>query len=93
MEYYMHVLPGRIQIRTSVLRKNKAGIFSASQFLKSLQGVLCVKTNDAIGSLLIYYDRSVITSQVIVNRLACQGFVPGVAFNVPKMSSFQTVRA
>lgn len=88
MDYYMHVLPGRIRIRTSEFRRNKAGILSASQFLKSMGGVICVKTNDAIGSLLIDHDRSVISSQVIVHQLAQNGFFPGINFNGPKVRSF-----
>lgn len=85
MDYYMHILPGRIRIRASKFRKSEVETFSIGTFLKTLDGVTSVKINSVVGSLLIDYDRRAISYQWILNQLAKQGFAPDIILGGRKM--------
>lgn len=92
MDYYMHILPGKICIRTSVLRRDEVEVFPVSRCLKAIQGVTSVKINNVIGSVLIDYDRSAISYHVILKQLAQQGFVP-VSWSTPKVLPYHSKSA
>lgn len=81
MDYYIHMLPGRIRIRTTALQKNDLGIHSASKLLKIIRGVISVKGNSRTGSVLVYYDSHQVSSQWILCKLAHQGFIPAIQWN------------
>jgi len=87
MDYYMHILPGRIRIRSSILRNNDSKILSVSQCLKSIQGVVSVRENKTVGSVLIHYDKRNISYQRILKQLAQQEFMPVVTWSSLKVRS------
>jgi hypothetical protein len=78
MNYYMHILPGRIRIRTSVLQKNDPGMDYVQRLLHSIEGVLSVHVNPRIGSVLIHYNQRLISSHLILNQLARSGYAPSI---------------
>ena len=82
MDYYMHVLPGRIRIRTSVLQRNDIKLFRINKFLKSIQGVVSIQENRRIGSVLVHYNQNRTSSQQILSQLKYSG-------HVPEMTQFQ----
>ena len=92
MDYYMHLLPGRIRIRTSALRKNESGVFSVGSFLKTLEGITSVKINHVIGSVLIDYNRNIVSSQMIINQLARNGYFPPFNWVDPKARNQPSIR-
>jgi len=75
MTYYLHVLPGKIRIRTSVLQQNEVGAFSVNKCLNSITGVFLVEISTLTGSILVHYEPNRVSSQTILSKLAQDGFV------------------
>ena len=78
MDCYMHIVPGRIRVRTSALRRNEIGLFSLNKFIKDIEGVTSIQCNSRLGSVLILYDRNYPLSEVILDKMALHGFVPHI---------------
>jgi hypothetical protein len=78
MNYYMHILPGRIRIRTSVLQKNDSGMDYVQRLLRSIEGVSTVHVNSRTGSVLIHFNQRLISSHFILSQLAKTGYAPSI---------------
>jgi hypothetical protein len=85
MEYYMHILPGEILIRTSLLQNNEKKMSSVRSCLRSISGVIAVQGNKARGSLLIAYDKRNTSYLAILRQLQQQEFMPAVTWGALKV--------
>ena len=75
MTYYIHDIPGRLRVKSPVLRFNYSAEKKIAALLKALTGVESVAFNGATGSCLIYYDRSMTCRDDIVSVLSGNGYL------------------
>ena len=59
MSYYIHDVPGRLRIKSPVLRKNKLAATAAERLMAGTNGVKSRRVNLLTGSLLINYNPTV----------------------------------
>ena len=74
MTCYMHHLPGRLRVRTPVVKNNRAGADEVEKLLLSVSGVEGVSINLTTGSCLVTYDPSTTTRDHIISLLSAKGY-------------------
>jgi hypothetical protein len=74
MTHYIHDIPGRLRVKSPVLRFNYSAEKAIAALLNALAGVESVAFNGTTGSCLIYYDRSMTCRNDIVSVLSENGY-------------------
>jgi len=59
MSYYMHNVPGRLRIKSPLLKRNNDAGDELKKALSTIQGVAAVDFNPTTGSLLVNYNHRV----------------------------------
>jgi hypothetical protein len=75
MTYYIHNIPGRLRVKTPVLKNNPTQIERVRQILQSIPGVYETEFNHVTGSVVIQYDIEWIESEQIVRILKEEGYI------------------
>ncbi len=75
MTCYMHHLPGRLRIRTPLVRNNRDAAAEVEDLLRRTAGVDGVTINLTTGSCLVKYNPSKAKHDDIVSMLAARGYV------------------
>jgi hypothetical protein len=73
MSYYMHSVPGRLRIKTPLIKKNMKLAAHVEKFLGQIPGVESLVTNALTGSLIITYDQKKVNSQMLLDTLKTRG--------------------
>jgi copper chaperone CopZ len=74
MSYYCHSTPGRLRIKTPVVRRNPAEIEKARGLLQSLPGVDSFDINAVTGSITINYTDRATGPESILDALKEKGY-------------------
>ena len=74
MSYYIHNVPGRLRIKTPLIKKNQSIAEDVQNLLRPLIGISSTSFNLITGSIVINYNHKVITSKEIVNTLNYAGY-------------------
>jgi copper chaperone CopZ len=74
MGYYCHSTPGRLRIKTPIIKYNPAKIEKVRGMLQSLSGVDAVSINALTGSITINYNDCATDSESILNTLREEGY-------------------
>lgn len=74
MSYYIHNVPGRLRIKSPVIKNNKTVADELRKNLSILYGIATVDINLITGSLLINYNPKVIKYIDIVEILQRKGY-------------------
>jgi len=74
MSYYLHHVPGRIRIKSPIVKGKKRVAEEVLSLLKSIAGVGTVDVNITTGSLLISYDPQRVRREDIVYALHGSGY-------------------
>lgn len=74
MSYYIHQIPGRLRIKSPVVRRNEAVAVTVETFLKTIDGIRSVAVNTLTGSITLHYSPSVVTPEIILEALKCKGY-------------------
>jgi hypothetical protein len=74
MSYYIHDIPGRLRIKSPILRKNKLAATAAELLMAATNGVKTVGVNLLTGSLLINYNPAVTKHHELVGVLQDNGY-------------------
>ncbi len=74
MSFYCHSTPGRLRIKTPIIKQNPAEIEKVREILQSLSGVDALSINALTGSITINYTDDVIDSESILNILKEKGY-------------------
>ncbi len=74
MSYYIHGIPGRLRVKTPVIRGNEYKAEEVRLLLRVVRGVLSVSANILTGSLIISYDPTIVTQKEIVDFLKRNGY-------------------
>ena len=94
MSYYIHHVPGRLRIKSPVLKHNNGSENGIADLLRGLTGIERVAVNAMTGSCLIHYDPSMTCRDDIVLVLSKNGyFDPGRAITNEEYLQNVAVRA
>jgi copper chaperone CopZ len=74
MSYYIHNIPGRLRIKSPVIKNNKSVADELKKGLGTLHGVAAVDINLATGSLLVNYNSKSVKHSDIVDILQTKGY-------------------
>lgn len=74
MNYYMHNVPGRLRVKTPVIKGSDLMAARLEGEINSIKGVTAVTTNPVTGSIVINYDPIAVTHNEIVGKLAHKGY-------------------
>jgi len=74
MTYYIHDIPGRLRIRSPLVKHNSRAEKDIIELLGYLSGIESIAVNTATGSFLIHYDPSRASSHAIVAVLTKYGY-------------------
>jgi hypothetical protein len=73
MSYYVHHVPGRLRIKSQVFKNRDGDATAVRRVLDDLVGVHATEINELTGSLLVRYDKSVLSSSKILALLVAHG--------------------
>jgi copper chaperone CopZ len=80
MGHYIHHVPGRLRIRTPLLKRDENQAQVAEQYLQLIEGVTAVRANALTGSIVVNYQKDVVSADAILAALERRGYYqPGVA--------------
>ncbi|HXW69701.1 MAG TPA: hypothetical protein VEJ88_08825 [Dissulfurispiraceae bacterium] len=71
---YIHNVPGRVRIKSDVLKRNPDSVDEIRKALSTIMGIGTVDINLTTGSILINYNRKVTNYEEIVAFLKRGGF-------------------
>jgi Heavy metal associated domain 2 len=74
-----HHLPGRLRLRSALLKGNARASEEAQRHLAEISGVRSASANPLIGSILLKYDPEVIPPINLVDMLATHGYIIGAS--------------
>jgi hypothetical protein len=74
MKFYIHDIPGRLRIKSPVLKNNQKAEFELRKALSTLEGIGVVETNLITGSILIHYNPKRINKNDILRLLINKGY-------------------
>ncbi len=74
MSYYMHNVPGRLRIKSPVIKNNKNVADELKKSLSTLHGIATVDINLTTGSLLVNYNSKSVKHMDIVDILQRKGY-------------------
>lgn len=74
MSYYVHNVPGRLRVKTPLVKGNPTRATQVEELLSSREGILSVVSNIVTGSVVINYDTTVIDETRILGLLESKGF-------------------
>ena len=75
----VHHLPGRLRLRSAVLKGDPQAAAKAKCGLGQIRGVTAVTANLCTGSLLLEYDPAIVAPSKLTEILECRGFIRPVA--------------
>ena len=74
MSFYMHNTPGRLRIKSPIVKRNENVSYEVRKILGATNGIAAVDVNLTTGSLLINYNPKVIKHDDIVDLLHRNGY-------------------
>jgi copper chaperone CopZ len=74
MAYYIHNIPGRLRIKSPVIKNNTNKANELKKIISSTCGIIAIDINLVTGSLLINYNHKTINHNDIVNILQKNGY-------------------
>jgi copper chaperone CopZ len=75
MKLYIHHIPGRLRVRAESIKRNRKAATEVKELLSHIAGIASIEVNTVTGSVLLTYDTSRTTSEVIVDVLRRSGYV------------------
>jgi hypothetical protein len=75
IEAYIHHTPGRLRVRSALVKNNEKRATSAVEWLRTLPGVSSAEANTLTGSLTLRYDPALIGSGGLLDALKDAGYV------------------
>ena len=73
MNYYVHDVPGRLRIKTPMVKRSRSSARDVEGLIKQLRGINSIIVNFTTGSVVVLYDREIISSNLILNTLENEG--------------------
>ncbi len=73
MSYYVHKVPGRLRVKTPLVKRNRASAKHVEGLMMQLMGVKSTAVNTATGSIVVYHCPKTISCDAILNTLENEG--------------------
>ena len=73
MNYYVHNVPGRLRVKTPMVKRNRASARYVEGLMKQLRGINSTTVNTTTGSVMVLYDQETMSSDLILNTLENEG--------------------
>lgn len=73
MSHYIHHVPGRMRIRTPILKRNEKRAQAVQALVTAQTGVKTAEVNTITGSVVIHYDPKRTTSTALFDLLKQEG--------------------
>jgi hypothetical protein len=73
LKYYIHSVPGRLRIKTPLIKGKESLAEHIEKFLAQIQGVYSISTNIITGSITINYNERVISNKRLIDILQQRG--------------------
>ena len=83
MSHYIHHVPGRLRVKTPILKRNEAEAARLRDLLAEFKGVLAHEVKTLTGSATIYYDTARIEPHTILAIFKEQGLTGDSTALVP----------
>jgi hypothetical protein len=74
IEYYVHNVPGRLRVKTPLIRRNHHLAQEVYRLLSALYGIDAVVVKVVTGSIVVHYNPVLIQSRQIVETLTQSGY-------------------
>lgn len=74
MSYYMHNVPGRLRVKSPVIKNNRTAADELKKILSMLNGIAAVDINLTTGSLLVNYNNKTVKYNDIIDILQRKGY-------------------
>lgn len=74
MGYYLHQVPGRLRVRTPLIKGNEKKASEATSLLESIHGIRSTSTNTITGSIVVHYDPQAVDAETITSILTRFGY-------------------
>ncbi|MDA8388379.1 MAG: hypothetical protein M0Z58_06945 [Nitrospiraceae bacterium] len=74
MGYYIHSVPGRLRVKSPLVKGNRRAAEEIEKLLGSVQGVDSVLVNTVTGSVTVSCERNSAVSDSVLERLAASGY-------------------
>ncbi len=74
MSYYIHSIPGRLRVKTPLVKGNQEKAKDVEGLLNCCQGVEKTKANPLTGSIVVNYDHKTVSERSIINVLENTGY-------------------
>lgn len=74
MSYYIHKVPGRLRVKTPVVKRNQEAADEIRKILSTMNGIATVDINLTTGSILINYNPKTVEDKDIINTLQRKGY-------------------
>lgn len=87
MTHFVHHVPGRLRVKSPVLKRNERQAKVAKEYLDSMNGVLSAEVNTVTGSLVIKYDAFLVDGETILNSLHAMGYAQSATLHRQAYSS------
>lgn len=75
MTHYVHHVPGRLRVKTPVLKRQEHRAREIKSYLESIEGVFDVDVSTVTGSVVIKYDAARVSLVVLLNSVRDLGLV------------------
>jgi hypothetical protein len=72
---YVHHVPGRLRVRSALVKRNQQRAVSATAWLRTLPGVSFAESNTLTGSLTLHYDPALTTGSSLLAALKEAGYI------------------
>lgn len=67
--FYIHNVPGRLRVRSEILKRNRFAADSVRISLSTMPGIGVVEINRISGSILVHYNHKVVNHEDIISLL------------------------
>ncbi|MEW6587299.1 MAG: HMA2 domain-containing protein [Nitrospirota bacterium] len=74
MSHYIHNVPGRLRVKSPVVKKNTDAAVEIRKILSAMNGIATVDINLTTGSVLINYNLAAVQYKDIVGMLQRKGY-------------------
>ncbi|NWG87064.1 MAG: hypothetical protein HXY26_06055 [Hydrogenophilaceae bacterium] len=69
MSHYIHHVPGRLRVKSPLLKRNEHHAVRTKEYIDTLNGVLSSEINTVTGSLVVKYDTALVRVEHLLNSL------------------------
>lgn len=75
MSYYIHNVPGRLRVKSPLLKRNENSAYALRKLLGTVSGIATIDINLTTGSLLVNYNPRAVRHTDIVRLLETKGYI------------------